>query len=266
MKVALLCRTSSAMATRVIEEFATAGEQISLVIAERGQRYRLSRTESAFLMAHQKFEEAVGVASRPGPVRRLWRRIPFAVRLRLRNLRRESQGVARSAANREIPFRTVEKHSSENTIALLDEFEVTLALLVQSAWLLKEPLLSHSPLRIVNVHPGKLPEHRSLDAAAWSILEGDPTGVTAHLVDAGIDTGPILKFVPCRPRPGETLSSLRQRLDDLRPRVFLEVVREMRAGGLPGLPQRKENGTHHRPMTTAELLQVDAILRRLVRS
>jgi hypothetical protein len=49
------------------------------------------------------------------------------------------------------------------------------------------------PRGIVNVHPGMLPGYRGLFAPFWQIRNGEPElGCTVHIVDRGIDTGPIL--------------------------------------------------------------------------
>ncbi|MFE6838567.1 formyltransferase family protein [Streptomyces sp. NPDC057705] len=59
----------------------------------------------------------------------------------------------------------------------------------------REPLLRADGLRILNIHNGLLPRHRGLPSVAvlFALLQGDTEyGATAHEVDAGIDTGPVL--------------------------------------------------------------------------
>ncbi|MEV0416552.1 formyltransferase family protein [Streptomyces sp. NPDC050448] len=59
----------------------------------------------------------------------------------------------------------------------------------------REPLLRADGLRILNIHNGLLPRHRGLPSVAvlFALLHGDTEyGATAHEVDAGIDTGPVL--------------------------------------------------------------------------
>lgn len=47
--------------------------------------------------------------------------------------------------------------------------------------------------RAVNVHPGLLPRYRGRFPTPWYILNGEPTfGIAIHLLDDGIDTGPVL--------------------------------------------------------------------------
>lgn len=54
-------------------------------------------------------------------------------------------------------------------------------------------LLEAYPNKIVNIHPSLLPSFPGKDAIGQAIRHGvKVTGVTVHLVDAGMDTGPIL--------------------------------------------------------------------------
>ena len=54
-------------------------------------------------------------------------------------------------------------------------------------------LLSAYPSRIINIHPSLLPSFPGKNAIGQAIEHGvKVTGVTVHLVDAGMDTGPIL--------------------------------------------------------------------------
>ena len=46
---------------------------------------------------------------------------------------------------------------------------------------------------LINIHPAILPEFRGLDAGLWALYEGGKLGVSAYLLDEGIDTGPIIK-------------------------------------------------------------------------
>ena len=58
--------------------------------------------------------------------------------------------------------------------------------------LISESILSHFPLKAVNLHISLLPYARGAHPNFWSIAEGSPTGVTIHLLDKGLDTGNIL--------------------------------------------------------------------------
>lgn len=55
------------------------------------------------------------------------------------------------------------------------------------------PELIDATDRIINCHPGRLPQYRGARPANWSLVNGERLhGVTIHVIDAGIDSGPIL--------------------------------------------------------------------------
>jgi phosphoribosylglycinamide formyltransferase-1 len=104
----------------------------------------------------------------------------------------------------------------------LEEHGVELVVLAGYMHLLTPPFLDRFPGRIVNVHPSLLPAfpgaHPIDDALAAGV---ETTGVTIHLVDQGLDSGPILRqeAVPVEPR--ETLV---ERIHALEHRLLREVV------------------------------------------
>jgi methionyl-tRNA formyltransferase len=60
--------------------------------------------------------------------------------------------------------------------------------------ILKEPFLSHPKLGIINFHPAPLPDYKGTGGYNVAIMDGlERWGVSAHYVDAGIDTGPIIE-------------------------------------------------------------------------
>lgn len=57
--------------------------------------------------------------------------------------------------------------------------------------LLSEPFVARFRNRVINVHPALLPSFPGLDAIGQALDAGvESTGVTVHLVDEGVDTGP----------------------------------------------------------------------------
>lgn len=54
---------------------------------------------------------------------------------------------------------------------------------------------------ILNLHPGITPDYRGVHTGYWALRRQDTErfGATVHLIDEGLDTGPILAQVQCRP-------------------------------------------------------------------
>ncbi len=91
--------------------------------------------------------------------------------------------------------------------------------------LLREPFLNRFAGRIVNVHPSLLPEFPGTQAIEDALAAGvATTGVTVHLVDDGIDTGPVLRQEPVDVEPRGTLV---ERIHATEHRILPEVVREL---------------------------------------
>lgn len=61
--------------------------------------------------------------------------------------------------------------------------------------LIKEPLLSHFSGRMVNMHLGLSPYYRGTATNFYPLLNEEPeyVGATIHLIDAGVDSGAILR-------------------------------------------------------------------------
>ena len=53
----------------------------------------------------------------------------------------------------------------------------------------REQTINCFRLGILNPHIGLLPEYRGRNVMEWSLLEGEPVGVTVFFIDSGIDTG-----------------------------------------------------------------------------
>lgn len=86
------------------------------------------------------------------------------------------------------------KQAYEETIlGILREEGVEWIVLAGYMRLIGPTLLAAYPSRIVNIHPSLLPSFPGKDAIGQAIAHGvKVTGVTVHLVDEGMDTGPIL--------------------------------------------------------------------------
>lgn len=61
----------------------------------------------------------------------------------------------------------------------------------------------------LNFHPGILPEYRGSGTCSWVIVNGEKqAGVTLHVIDEGIDTGPIIEIVKFNVGPDDTAGSV----------------------------------------------------------
>jgi phosphoribosylglycinamide formyltransferase-1 len=89
------------------------------------------------------------------------------------------------------------------------------------------------PGRIVNTHPALLPAfpgaHAVRDALAYGVKV---TGCSVHLVDHGVDTGPILAQRAIDIRPGESEDDLHERIKQMERPMLVETLATLIGGTL----------------------------------
>ncbi len=117
-----------------------------------------------------------------------------------------------------------EERDSSMALCLLDH-EVSLVVCAGYMHLLTPAFLACFPQRIVNVHPSLLPAFPGTRSIQEAIEAGvEVTGVTVHLVDEGLDTGPVLAQERV---PTEPAATLEERIHAVEHRLLPKVVREL---------------------------------------
>jgi phosphoribosylglycinamide formyltransferase-1 len=136
----------------------------------------------------------------------------------------ENAGILSFARDFQIPalyvrpgrFRTrLEPEVEEDIVRLLVEADVELVVLAGFMRIVKQPLLSAFPRKIINIHPSLLPKFPGLEAWKQALTAGEKvTGCTVHYVDAAIDAGEILGNATVPILPGDTPASLHARIQE----------------------------------------------------
>ncbi len=94
-------------------------------------------------------------------------------------------------------------------------------------------MLARFPHRIVNVHPALLPSFPGAHGARDALAKGVRiSGCTVHLVDAGVDTGPILAQAAVPVLPGDDEASLQARIQRCEHRLLPRVLHAIARGEL----------------------------------
>jgi len=94
--------------------------------------------------------------------------------------------------------------------------------------LLSADFLAAFPHRVVNIHPSLLPAFPGLDAQAQALAHGVRiTGCTVHLVDAGLDSGPIVVQRALEVGDGDTAETLAARILEQEHLAYPEAMRRL---------------------------------------
>ncbi|MEK4947023.1 phosphoribosylglycinamide formyltransferase [Carnobacterium sp. FSL W8-0810] len=134
-----------------------------------------------------------------------------------------------------IPFTVFSPKNYENRAAyeseLLKQLElnaVDLIVLAGYMRIIGPTLLTAYANRILNIHPSLLPYYpgKSSIQDAFEANEKE-TGVTVHVVDAGVDTGPIIAQEKVAILPEDTVDSLEDRIHQVEHRLFPQVIQKV---------------------------------------
>jgi formyltetrahydrofolate-dependent phosphoribosylglycinamide formyltransferase len=86
--------------------------------------------------------------------------------------------------------------------------------------------------RVLNTHPALLPAFPGAHAVADALEHGVlVTGCTVHLVDAGVDTGPIVAQQAVAIKPDDDADTLHARMKVVERRLLVEVIARMAGQG-----------------------------------
>jgi phosphoribosylglycinamide formyltransferase-1 len=94
--------------------------------------------------------------------------------------------------------------------------------------LLSPGFVAAFPRRMVNIHPSLLPAFPGLDAQAQALAHGvKVSGCTVHLVDEGLDSGPIVVQRTIPVLDGDTEAALSQRILEQEHQAYPEALRRL---------------------------------------
>jgi methionyl-tRNA formyltransferase len=115
----------------------------------------------------------------------LWSRLAGSGGLRSRK---------RVAREEKIPLLSVKDINTEDAVRALRALEPDVIVSAFYNRYLRQEALSVPRIACLNMHPGPLPEYRGTMVYFWVLQNGErESAATIHVMDAGIDTGPVLR-------------------------------------------------------------------------
>jgi methionyl-tRNA formyltransferase len=132
----------------------------------------------------------------------------------------------------------------ENSQALA-AYKADLYIVAAFGQILPQAVLDQPRYGTLNIHASLLPKYRGPDPIASAILQGDEeTGISIMLLDAGIDTGPVLTRQSIPIGNDEILGSLTITLAELGAQMLREALPLWIAGKIQPEPQDDTRATH----------------------
>jgi len=162
-------------------------------------------------------------------------------------------------ADLQIKTHFVENHNDEQTENLLQQYNPDYIVL-GNARILKSNIIQIPKKGILNAHPAILPKYQGLDCVGWSILNGDSVGATAHFIDEGIDSGPIIlqetvDYSNCR-----KLIEVRIMVMKICAELLAKSIIGLESGSLTPIKQTTSNDHTYPKLSTEQIKQIDNLL------
>jgi methionyl-tRNA formyltransferase len=183
----------------------------------------------------------------------------------------EVSPVKQAAMERGLPIQQPGTLRSPDALAALAALLPDLVVVAAYGLILPQTVLDLPRFGCVNVHGSLLPRHRGAAPIAAAILAGDAeTGVSIMLMDAGVDTGPVLGTAALPIASDDTTGSLTAKLARLGGELLIATLPRYLAGEIAPQPQPTD-GASYAPRLEKEAGKIDwrepaAIIERKVRA
>ena len=163
---------------------------------------------------------------------------------------------------RQVKIFEVDNLNGENCRTFLESLAPDLVLLGGSSRIIKPEIIKTSQTGIMNAHPGLLPDYKGRDVVGWAIYNGDSIGATCHLIDEGVDTGPILLQERASYAKGETLLGIRVRIMKLCADLMSRSVLGLMNSDLQPVAQLPDAGKTYGPMSPEAMRAAEEKLKK----
>ncbi len=118
--------------------------------------------------------------------------------------------------------------------------------------ILSQAILDMPRLGCVNAHGSILPQYRGAAPIQWSLYHGEAeTGITTMLMDAGMDTGVMLKVDRIAIAPLQNAHDLAAQLSRMSADLLVETLSQLNQGIAQPIPQDSTQATYA-PLITKE--------------
>ena len=153
--------------------------------------------------------------------------------------------VKRAALEANIPLLQPERIRNDASIAALRALGADLFVVVAFGQILPQALLDVPQIAAINVHASLLPRWRGAAPIQAAIRAGDQeTGVTLMIMDAGLDTGPIIEQRAVPITRDETGQSLHDKLAHSGAQLLVQALPDFLNGKTEPVPQYDECATY----------------------
>ena len=154
-----------------------------------------------------------------------------------------SESIVEKANDNRLPI-FIGNPRNDRALRFIDAYEIDIILSVNYLFLIERLLFSKAKLA-VNVHGSLLPKYRGRTPHVWAIINNESnTGVTAHLIDEGCDTGDILDQIALEINVKDTGNDILNKFGSLYIKIIDNVLKKAENRNLIYIKQNESHATY----------------------
>jgi len=156
-----------------------------------------------------------------------------------------SQGILTLCEEYKIPCF---KGNPRNSVGydFIKKIEVDIIASINYLFLIEKDIIQHSKQLTFNIHGSLLPRYRGRTPHVWSIINNEKvTGITAHIIDEGCDTGDIISQIKIPINETETGDEILNKFKLEYYNLILDVFKKIDSGKLELIKQDEKLATYY---------------------
>ena len=127
----------------------------------------------------------------------------------------------------------------------IDNNDCDILVSINYLFLIEKDIINMSNHLAFNIHGSLLPKYRGRTPHVWSIINGEKiTGITAHIIDEGCDTGDVLDQIKLKIESNDTGDSILNKYKKLYLPLIEKVIQNFNNGGLKPKKQNSKLATY----------------------
>lgn len=156
-------------------------------------------------------------------------------------------GVKKWAKKKRVNCLTISDIKAERKEKIVNRLKtenVELGIVADFSFIIPQEIINTPKFKIINIHFSLLPKYRGASPVQFAILNGEKeTGITYHLMDKGMDTGPILAQIKHKLSGNETSGDLYNQLFQVAADNLTKVITNYTEGKIAPEMQNNDAAT-----------------------
>ena len=155
-----------------------------------------------------------------------------------------SLSIIELCINHKIPFFKGNPRDG-NAYAFVKNYNIDVIISINYLFLIKSDIINHPKILSFNVHGSLLPKYRGRTPHVWSIINNEKnTGITAHVMDTGCDTGDIITKIIIPINENDTGFDILNKYRSEYYNLVKDVIKKIETGNLNLIKQDEKSSTY----------------------